>query len=154
MTPAEPHARRGWLSDRVVKGVWVAGACVVLAFIVRTWVLLPFPRPFHPVIPYQYTPMSDARYWMFLQQAGPCVAQGTSFALIGTTPEQAHELYVLSVGAIPHAKPLPSSYFGFPHPGHVAAARFIVAFGDAAPPAGAREVCRNDFGAVFERSGG
>lgn len=141
------------MSDRAVKAAWLTGACIVLAFIIRTWVILPFPRPFHPVIPYQYTPMSDARYWLFLQQAAPCVTPGASFTLVGTTPEQEHEMYVLSVGAIPHAKPLPSTYFGFPHPENAAGARFIVAFGDAAAPAGAREVCRNDFGKVFERSG-
>lgn len=141
------------MSDRIVKAAWLTGAGIVLAFVIRTWILLPFPWPFAPALPYQYTPITDMRYWIFLQQAAPCVAKDASFTIVGTTPGQEHELYVFSVGLIPHAKPLASTYFGFPHPEHVAAAQFFIVFGGATPPAGAREVCRNDFGAVFERGG-
>lgn len=141
------------MSGRVMTAAWLTGACVMLAVIIRTWVLLPFPRPFRPVLPYQYTPITDMRYWLFLDRAAACVAEGASFTIVGTSPGQEHELYVFSVGLIPHAKPLASTYFGFRHPENVASARFIVAFGGAEPPAGAREVCRNDFGAVFERGG-
>ena len=135
---------------RLVDALFFAGAFVILAIAMQSWIAQPFPRPFHPALPYQYTASTDPRLWLFLQQASPCIERGAAFSVIAPTAEEEHELYVLSVGVVAHAKPLAATYFGFRQPQHVRRARFVAAFGAAAPPPTFRVKCRNPLGAVYE----
>lgn len=131
--------------------IWYAGAALVLLTIVQGWLAKPFPRPLKPQLPYQYTPFSDPRYWVFLEQASDCVPPGSAFAVTAPSRDEEHELYLLAVGAIPQATPLAASYFGYQQNEHIARARYILSFGGAPPFGDVRQTCTPGFGVVYER---
>ena len=138
-------------TQQVAQRLFLAGALTILGIAVRSWILFPFPIPFAPTLPYQYTASIDPRFWLFLQQVSPCIRRGAEFTVIAPTAAEEHELYVLAVGAIPHAKPLAASYFGFRQRDHVTRARFVAVFDGAISPAmGSRETCSSSMGALYE----
>lgn len=134
------------------RNAFIAGALGILTIAAQSWAREPFPRPFNPALPYQYTASSDPRLWLFLQQVSPCIERGAEFTIVAPSLEEEHELYVFSVGAIPHAKPLPAAYFGFRQGDLVSRARFVAVFDSAPAPAGTRGTCRTPFGIVYERA--
>lgn len=136
--------------SKAVRLLFFAGCLGILAIAAQSWIALPFPEPFDPTLPYQYTASTDPRFWIFLQEASRCIERDAEFTVIAPTIAQEHELYVLAVGAVEHAKPLPAAYFGHRQPGLIRRARFVAAFDGAVPPEGALETCSCAFGAVYE----
>lgn len=136
---------------RLASALWSAGAAIVLLVTVQSWIGSPFPRRLNPQLPYQYTPFSDPRYWVFLEHAADCVPPGSAFAVTAPTRDEEHELYLLAVGAIPQATPLAASYFGYRQNEHIARARFILSYGGAPPFGDVRQTCTPAFGVVYER---
>lgn len=147
---SESDAVRASPDSKVSRLLFVTGSIAILAIGAQSWVALPFPDPFDPVLPYQYTASTDPRFWIFLQQASRCIARDAEFTVIAPTIAQEHELYVLGIGVVAHAKPLPAAYFGFRQPDLIRRARFVAAFDDAIPPNGARATCNTAFGVVYE----
>lgn len=151
-----PGPRRGaTLNSRrlqsLASALWYAGAIIVLFVMAQSWIVSPFPQPLKPQLPYQYTPFSDPRFWVFLQQSADCVPDGARFTVTAPSREQEHELYLLAVGAVPHATPLSATYFGFRQNEHIARASHILSFGGAPPFGDVRNICSPAFGVVYER---
>jgi hypothetical protein len=138
-----------------VSVLWSAGTLAILVMAAVTWVNLPLPIPPRFVTPFDYTPTSSPQAWVFLFSAARCIAPNETVTVLAPTPEQEHELFVLAVATLDRNKPLAATYFAFPHPENVAAARYVLTFGEEAPAAmrgQLTELCGVPFGHVYERS--
>lgn len=139
--------------ERVAIAVWCVGIAIVSGFMIASWVSLPFPRPFRPVTPFDYTPTSSMESWLFLRTARDCIEPGATVITIAAKPEVEHELFVLSVALLDHNPTLAMTYFGDPHPENLPQARYVLAYRveNDSRTGGLREVCRVPFGIVYEK---
>lgn len=78
--------------------------------------------------PFDNTHSGQAEQWIFLRQAARHVPRDASFTILAADRDTEMSLFMMAVGLLPEARPLPSSYYG-----QSAAtgerARFVLEFG-------------------------
>jgi hypothetical protein len=78
--------------------------------------------------PFDNTRSGQAEQWLFLSQAARHLPHGATFTIVAPDDETEMSLFMMAVGLLPEASPLPSSYYG-----QSAAAgkkaRFVLEFG-------------------------
>jgi hypothetical protein len=62
--------------------------------------------------PFDNTHSGQAEQWIFLRQAARQVPRGASFTILAPDRETEMSLFMMAVGLLPEALPLPSSYYG------------------------------------------
>lgn len=131
--------------------IWLAAALLLLVFPLRRWIAAPSHRLLTlPATPVDHNDREAARQWLFLWQARAFVPPGSSYTVLGPSPDVEMNLFMISLGLFPRAQGLPSSYYGVPAPEVGGQARYVLAFRRAAPPG--LELRRSlDEGAVYER---
>lgn len=65
-----------------------------------------------PATPFDNTRSGHAEQWRFLQDASMIVPPGSSFTIHAVDPETEMSLYMMAVGILPLATPIPRTYFG------------------------------------------
>ena len=78
--------------------------------------------------PFDNTRSGHAEQWIFLSQAARQLPRGASFTILAPDRETEMSLFMMSVGLLPEASPLPSSYYG-QSTAIGEEARFILGFG-------------------------
>lgn len=64
--------------------------------------------------PFDNTHSGHAEQWSFLSGASRYVPKGTSFTVLAPDRDTEMSLFMMAVGLLPHASPLPTSYYGQP----------------------------------------
>jgi hypothetical protein len=131
---------------------WLTGAILLLAFPARFWIRAAPPRLLTAATPLDATDPAAARQWLFLSRTRATVPRGATYTVIAPTKDVEMNLFMLSLGLLPEAQALPSSYYGVPA-SEGNRARFVLVYEEARRPEGLR--LRESFpeGKVFERSG-
>jgi hypothetical protein len=113
---------------RIVIAVWWVGV------VISTVTLLSSPYRHGEIdlslrSPFDNTGSGHAEQWLFLTEAARHVPRGASFTVLAPDRDTEMSLYMMAVGLLPEALPLPSSYFGQPT-GAGDNARFVLEFDD------------------------
>ncbi len=131
--------------------LWLAGASLLLVFPLRLWIRAA-PRDLlaRQISPVDHTDGAAARQWTFLWKARTVVPPGTTYTVIAPTRDVEMNLFMMSLGLLPEAEGLPSSYYGVPTPNGFRA-RYVLAYQSALQPG--LHVPRAVFtdGTVYER---
>jgi hypothetical protein len=134
-------------------GVWLAGAMLLLAFPILYWSrAVPGQLIAAPVTPLDGSDSAAARQWSFLRRARAVVPAGATYTVIAPTRDVEMNLYMMSLGLLPDARGLPSSYHGISTEDGEHA-RYVLAYED--PPLSEEARLRVVFpeGKVYERPG-
>ena len=78
--------------------------------------------------PFDNTHSGQAEQWIFLRQAARHVPRDASFTILAADRDTEMSLFMMAVGLLPEARPLPSSYYG-QSLGTGEQARFVLEFG-------------------------
>ena len=62
--------------------------------------------------PFDNTRSGHAEQWIFLSEAARHVPRGTTFTVLAPDRDTEMSLFMMAVGLLPEASPLPSSYYG------------------------------------------
>jgi hypothetical protein len=62
--------------------------------------------------PFDNTRSGHAEQWIFLSEAARNVPRGTTFTVLAPDRDTEMSLFMMAVGLLPEASPLPSSYYG------------------------------------------
>ncbi len=62
--------------------------------------------------PFDNTGSGHAEQWRFLSEAAEHIPSGASFTVAAQDRETEMSLFMMAVGLLPHATPLPTSYYG------------------------------------------
>jgi hypothetical protein len=62
--------------------------------------------------PFDNTQSGHAEQWIFLSEAAHHVPRGSTFTVLAPDRDTEMSLFMMSVGLLPEASPLPSSYYG------------------------------------------
>ena len=134
--------------------LWLFGAMLLLAFPVRDWIRAAPDFVFvRPVTPLDGIDLNTARQWTFLRRARAVVPAGATYTVIAQTRDVEMNLYMMSLGLLPDARALPTSYHGISTTDHGARARYVLAYEN--PPLSEEARLRAVFpeGNVYERPG-
>lgn len=114
--------------------LWLAGASLLLVFPLRLWIRAA-PRDLlaRQISPVDHTDGAAAGQWIFLWKARTVVPPGTTYTVIAPTPEVELNLFMMSLGLLPEAEGVPSSYYGVPTPIGFGA-RYVLAYQSALQP--------------------
>ena len=115
--------------------LWLAGASLLLVFPLRLWIRAA-PRDLlaQQISPVDYTDGAAARQWIFLRKARTVIPPGTTYTVIAPTRDVEMNLFMMSLGLLPEAEGLPSSYYGVPTPETGFRARYVLAYQSALQP--------------------
>ena len=115
--------------------LWLAGASLLLVFPLRLWIRAA-PRDLlaRQISPLDHTDGAAARQWIFLWKARTIVPPGTTYTVIAPTRDVEMNLFMMSLGLLPEAEGLPSSYYGVPTPEIGFRARYVLAYQSALQP--------------------
>jgi hypothetical protein len=99
------------LVREIVTATWWLGAVVSLAL------LLSIPLrmgniDFSRRSPFDNTRSGHAEQWRFLNEAAFHVPRGATFSVLAPDGDTEMSLFMMAVGLLPEASPLPSSYYG------------------------------------------
>jgi hypothetical protein len=104
---------KGIRRDTVVVAVWWLGVAIsAITFFAHLH--RPDEADFSLRSPFDNTRSGHAEQWIFLSEAARHVPPGASFTVLAEDPETEMSLFMISVGLLPEASPLPSSYYGRP----------------------------------------
>lgn len=132
--------------------VWLAGSLLLLVFPARFWTSDAAKDPLSaPVTPLDRTDASAARQWLFLRRAATIVPPGATYTVIAPAGDVEMNLFMMSLGLLPRARPLPSSYYSVPAPQIGSRARYVLAYQNAAVGGPIRVRAVFDEGRVYER---
>jgi hypothetical protein len=81
--------------------------------------------------PFDNTRSGQAEQWIFLSHAARHLPRGASFTILAPDRETEMSLFMMAVGLLPEASPLPSSYYG-QSTATGKQARFVLEFGTSA----------------------
>ena len=115
--------------------LWLAGSSLLLVFPIRLWIRAA-PRDLlaRPTTPVDHTDGAAARQWIFLCKARTVLPPGTTYTVIAPTRDVEMNLFMMSLGLLPEAEGLPSSYYGVPTPKIGFRARYVLAYQSALQP--------------------
>ena len=130
---------------------WLAGAFALLLFPLAQWLAIP---PGYRLVATE-TPLDGTRpdlayEWRFLVLARPLVPPRARITAIARDDGQEMELFMLSVGLYPDARPVPTTYFLKPQR-HGAAAEWVLALDCDVPEGKASIAGRVPGGCVWRR---
>jgi hypothetical protein len=131
--------------------LWLGGAFLLLAFPLHEWSREPAgDRLSAPVTPLDRTDRAAASQWLFLRRAATSLPRDAQFTVVAPIPQVELNLFMMSIGLLPRARPLPSSYYGVPaSPG--SEARYVLAYQDAEVSGPVRVRAVFEQGRVLER---
>ena len=127
---------------------------LLLAFPVREWIrTAPHSVLVRPVTPVDGIDPAAARQWTFLRRARAVVPAGATYTVTAPTRDVEMNLYMMSLGLLPDARGIPSSYYGVSTAERGARARYVLAYDN--PPMSEDVRLRAGFpeGNVYERPG-
>lgn len=132
---------------------WLVAAALLLAFPIRFWTK-PVGRAMLelPPSPVERVNPELGRVWRLLGEVAPRIPPGATFTVRAASADTEMEAFMLALGRVPHARPLPSSYYGVSQPGTGSDAEFVVVVGaGAAPGDGGELVARFEHGLLLRR---
>ena len=99
--------------NTVVVAMWWTGVAIAAMSLL---VSLQRQKEFDPSLtsPFDNTGSGHAEKWIFLSEAAELVPHGASFTVIAPDREAEMSLFMMAVGLLPNATPLPTSYYGQP----------------------------------------
>lgn len=143
------------MRDRVSTLLWLTGSVLLLAFPLRTWIGESAHGPLTwPVTPFDRSDPNAARQWLFLSRAAAIVPPGATYTVVATDRDVEMNLFMISIGLLPDAHPLPTSYYGIPFPAVGSRARFVISYENARAPGPMRIRAAFAEGYVAERPSG
>jgi hypothetical protein len=140
------------MRDRAQTVLLLVESFVLLLFPLRHWIRASPREPLAaPATPLDRTDGVAARQWLFLRQARTTVPPGETYTVVAPTRDVEMNLFMMSLGLLPEARGLPSSYYEVPTPEIGSQARYVLAYENA--PASGRVRLRAVFaeGQVYER---
>jgi hypothetical protein len=99
------------LVREIVTATWWFGAVVSLALLLSIPLrmgVIDFSRR----SPFDNTRSGHAEQWRFLNEAAFHVPRGATFSVLAPDGDTEMSLFMMAVGLLPEASPLPSSYYG------------------------------------------
>jgi hypothetical protein len=96
---------------RSVAAVWWLGTVGVLALLLATPIRLG-AIDFSRHSPFDNTRSGHAEQWLFLSRAARYVPRGETFTVRAPDRDTEMSLFMMAIGLLPEASPLPSSYYG------------------------------------------
>ena len=131
---------------------WLAGSLLLLLFPARFWIREASRDALSaPVTPLDRTDDAAARQWIFLRRAATIIPPGATYTVIAPTLDVEMNLFMMSLGLLPGARPMPSSYYEIPAPNVGSRARYVLAYQNAAVVGPVRVRAVFDEGRVYER---
>ena len=132
---------------------WTAVAVLAAALLLRAGVEVDRGWLERPETPFDNTRADRAAQWRFLTAASAHVTEGSTFTVRAVSRHQEMRLYMMALGAVPHAHGRPSSYYGRATERAAEEVRFVLCFPtSAAQGEEGRRVARVAGGWVLERS--
>jgi hypothetical protein len=115
--------------------LWLLGASLLLVFPIRLWIRAAPPDLLaRPTTPVDQTDGAAARQWIFLRKVRTVLPPGATYTVIAPTRDVEMNLFMMSLGLLPEAEGLPSSYHGVPTPKIGSRARYVLAYQSSLPP--------------------
>lgn len=136
--------------------LWLAASYFLLVPPLLRWMDVPAPaRLAAPLSPVDRTLWRYAEEWLFLQRARALVPSGATVTVRALERPREVSLYILSLGLLPAARPVPGRYYDQPSEHAKRGAEYVLSF-RCAPPAeaGLRRIATFEDGCVFRRSRG
>lgn len=142
------------MTDRVRVVLWLTGSLALLVFPARAWIRESGPGAFsRPVTPLDRIDAAAARQWLFLRRAATVVPRAATYTVVAPTSDVEMNLFMMSIGLLPDARPMPSSYYGVLAPEVGSGARFVLSYENAPTSGPLRVRAVLEEGRVYERLG-